>query len=414
MTDFTEFKRMNYFKGFFTTADDWQGEQNYHREKLRLHNRGLHTPGVIRGIASCLRVRAAGGLNLEVLAGAAIDGDGNELYLPQSRLLSVTPPAGAARLVYVGLRYREAEDERVINTANPEYNGFKRIKEAPEVFVSESCPDNLTAIELARIDLQPGAAAVADAADPAAPGANQIDLRYLLYSGAVSTAASSGRLPPDLQERLVQLMGRTRKDFAALNLRFPSPSCDDVRQSAITIEMLGRAGLLGEGELAALVASLADVEHDTGQELGAIYAGLAGTSEWQGYSDSVVSLQDAVLSGLTADILARQDEVAEAARELSEVVLTVPLAAAGGSQTVSVVGDDGVVKLDASASHGFGGRTIALYRWNLKESIAAPVANAGSGATISTNGDETSVLLDASGAQASAGAAIVKYIWDKK
>lgn len=413
MTDFTEFRRMNYFKGFFTTADDWKVEQGYHREKLRLHNRGLHTPGVIKGVASELRVRAAGGLNLELLPGSAIDGDGNELYLAQPRLLAVAAPTGAGRVVYVAIRYFEAEDERVVNTAVPEYSGFKRIREAPEVFVSESRPDNLYSIELARIDLQPGATVVADASDPLAPGANQIDRRFVPYAGAVP-APAAGKLTPELQARLVQLMGRTRKDFAALAARFPSPSCGDVRQAAISIEMLARAGLLGEGDLAGLIASLADVERDTGQEVAALYAGLAGTREWQEYSDSVADLLDVVEAGLTPDILTRQDEVAEAARELAEVVLTMPLAEAGPSQTVAATGDEAAIRLDASASRAFGGRSIALYRWGLKESIAAPVADAGASATISTNNDETSVLLDGSGARASAGATITRYIWDKK
>lgn len=412
MADFTEFRRMNYFKGFFTTADDWRGEQGYHREKLRLHNRGLHTPGVMKGVASGLRVRAVGGMNVEVMPGGAIDGDGNELYLAQPRSLVVTPPTGGARVIYVGIRYREFEDERVVNTAMPEYSGFKRVNETPDLFISESRPDNLQSVELARIDLQPGVTAIADAADPDAPGANRIDLRFVPYAGAIPSP-SSGRMAQELQARLVQLMGRTRKDFAALAGRFPSPSGNDVRQAAITIEMLARTGL-PEGDLSGLFASLADVEHDTGQELGALYAGLSGAREWQGYVDSVGVLQDAVRSGVTGDILTRQDQVAEAARELSEVILTIPLAEAGGSQTVAVTGEEGVVRLDASASHAFGGRAIALYRWGLKESIAAPVANAGANAVISTNGDESTVRLDGSGARASTGAVITKYIWDKK
>ena len=43
----TEFKRLRFFTGFFTTARDWEAEQNYHLEKLKLHNGGLHTPGII-------------------------------------------------------------------------------------------------------------------------------------------------------------------------------------------------------------------------------------------------------------------------------------------------------------------------------------------------------------------------------
>jgi hypothetical protein len=64
MAEFSEFKRMNYFTGFFTTAEDWRAEQTYHREKLKLHNRGMHTPGVMRGVADELRVRAVSYMNI--------------------------------------------------------------------------------------------------------------------------------------------------------------------------------------------------------------------------------------------------------------------------------------------------------------------------------------------------------------
>lgn len=43
----TAFQRLNFFTGFFTTADDWNQGQEYHLEKRKLHNRGLHTAGVI-------------------------------------------------------------------------------------------------------------------------------------------------------------------------------------------------------------------------------------------------------------------------------------------------------------------------------------------------------------------------------
>ena len=46
-----DFKRINYFKGFFVQAEDLQQAETYHIEKLRLHNRCLHTPGVV---ADCL------------------------------------------------------------------------------------------------------------------------------------------------------------------------------------------------------------------------------------------------------------------------------------------------------------------------------------------------------------------------
>ena len=89
MSNHSEVKRLNFFTGFFTTAKDWNDGQSYHLDKRKLHNRGLHSPGVIRGEADELRVVAAGGLQVRVLPGAALDGGGNELYLGQPRILAL-------------------------------------------------------------------------------------------------------------------------------------------------------------------------------------------------------------------------------------------------------------------------------------------------------------------------------------
>jgi hypothetical protein len=58
-----------------------------------------------------------------------------------------------------------------------------------------------------------------------------------------------------------------------------------------------------------------------------------------------------------------QDEVALAARELSEVVLQPPEADAGRDRTITADGDETEVRLDASGSRAFGGRTLVYYRW---------------------------------------------------
>jgi len=76
MTEPTEFRRLKYFTGLFTTARDWEAEQKYHLEKLKLHNKRLHTPGIIRGEGEELNVVATGGLKLQVKPGAAVDSAG--------------------------------------------------------------------------------------------------------------------------------------------------------------------------------------------------------------------------------------------------------------------------------------------------------------------------------------------------
>ncbi len=73
-------RRVNYFAGRLLSADDFRAEQEYHREKSRLHNRRLHGSGV----ASGLTVSLAGGSSRPVIAvkpGVGIDPAGNELEL---------------------------------------------------------------------------------------------------------------------------------------------------------------------------------------------------------------------------------------------------------------------------------------------------------------------------------------------
>ena len=45
-----DFKRLNYFYGQMLGAEDFRAEQNYFREKLKLHNRCLHGYGVVCGL----------------------------------------------------------------------------------------------------------------------------------------------------------------------------------------------------------------------------------------------------------------------------------------------------------------------------------------------------------------------------
>jgi hypothetical protein len=414
MSHLTEFKRLNFFTGFFTTARDWTDGQVYHLEKRRLHNRGLHSPGVIRGEGDELRVVAAGGLQVRVLPGAALDGEGEELYLGQARVLTLVPGSYTLpQTVYLAIRYGEEPSDRVENVEAPQYSGFTRVTEIPRLEVTVTQPDNRNAIEVARIQLQPGVTEISDAADADNPGGNEIDRRFAVWAGSLGVAEE--RMSPEDVQRLIQLMGRTRRDFAALSARFPVPSATDVRQGAITVEMLARAGCLRLDQVPAVLAALADAEQDVGQELAAAYAFLVTISEYQAYQEAVAHLTASLHDGEGADTLfTRQDEVAEAARELAEVVLQPPVAEAGSDLGVTSVGDEATVALDASGSRAFGGREIVRYRWSLVESqLEPPMAVAGPDVSVTTLGDEGTVTLDASGSQAFDGRTIVRYRWER-
>ena len=62
-------------------------------EKRKLHNRALHAPGIVTGHGDELRVQARGrgDLSVEVGAGYAIDGQGNDILAFEKQIKTVTP-----------------------------------------------------------------------------------------------------------------------------------------------------------------------------------------------------------------------------------------------------------------------------------------------------------------------------------
>jgi hypothetical protein len=183
------FERINFFKGFFTTADDWQKAQKYHLEKGKLHNRYLHTPGVVSegdNESHSLEVTAASqGTAINVAPGYAIDGEGRDLYLPKPEQVQFVPNKyHLPTTVYVSIKYDEEEFSKRTNPANPEYAGYAFIREVPLVEITTVEPDNHHAVELARIELSSDATRLKDARDANNPVENEIDLRYVKKAGS--------------------------------------------------------------------------------------------------------------------------------------------------------------------------------------------------------------------------------------
>ncbi len=360
MTDFPAFKRMNFFTGFFTTAEDWTDGQSYFLEKRKLHNRGLHTPGVIDG----LEVTAAGGLKVEVQPGAALDGEGNEISLPVATIVDVEVPTRLPATVYVAVRYSAVPADYVEDVEPPHYKGYTRVAEAPVLKTMEQKPDNDPWVELARIRLAAGK--VSNAKDPDNPDDNEIDLRSVMRAGSVGLAEPG--LSPALVERVIVTMQEKRRAFAALAVRFPVPSAGDVRQAALTVEILARIGVLPPEQSADVMTAIAAAEQDVWQEVGKAYPGLVGFPQFEAYQDAVAALLTALQgSADLGDLLTLQGKVAAAARELSEIVLREPVAdtgVEGGATTVVTSGDEATVTLDASGSEAFGEREIVKHIWD--------------------------------------------------
>src|SRR5262244_1804850 len=203
------FKRINFFKGFLTTEKDWNDAERYHIDKRRLHNRMMHSPGIVNGYAGDLRVtaRARGDLSVEVQPGYAIDGMGNDLMIFDAAIRNINlEEFRLPQTIYIVLRYYEELTDFIAYKENLEYKGHRRVLESCRVELSQTEPDIMREVELARIHLEKGVTRIRDARDPSDPRANEIDMRYAPRGG---TAGST--LSPSLRMRLEALLLQVRR-----------------------------------------------------------------------------------------------------------------------------------------------------------------------------------------------------------
>src|SRR5438874_2245729 len=235
------FKRINFFKGFLTTEKDWNDAERYHIDKRRLHNRMLHSPGVVHGYQGDLKVtaRARGDLAVEVQPGYAIDGMGNDLQIFDATIRNISlEEFKLPQTIYIVLRYYEELTDFIAYKENLEYKGHRRVLESCKVELSQTEPDINREIELARIYLEKGVTRVRDARDPAAPAANEIDMRYVPRGGAFGSM-----LPGHLRVRLEQLLWTIRRGAIEYTRRGVI-AAHDVVQACNTALMMLYANLL--------------------------------------------------------------------------------------------------------------------------------------------------------------------------
>ncbi|MGA1865658.1 MAG: hypothetical protein ACMUHX_11425 [bacterium] len=178
-------KRINFFDGFFTQAEDWQSAQDYHLEKRRLHNQFMHTPGIVYGCLKDLKVTAMEkGSSFSVAPGYAIDGEGQDLYLPKSEEVPINlEEYNLPATVYIVIRYHEEKIDEREDEANPNHSDFAFIEEYPKIEITTKEPDNYSVIELARIHLTKDVLRIKNPREPASPDDNEIDERYRKAAG---------------------------------------------------------------------------------------------------------------------------------------------------------------------------------------------------------------------------------------
>jgi hypothetical protein len=287
------FKRINFFKGFLTTEKDWNDAERYHIDKRRLHNKMMHSAGIVYGFSSDLRVsaRARGDLSVEVQPGYAIDGMGNDLMIHDASIRNINlEEFKLPQTIYIVLRYYEELTDFIAYKENLEYKGHRRVLESCKVELSQTEPDIMREVELARIYLEKGVSRVRDARDPANPAPNEIDMRYCPRGGM-----SGSTLPGFLRLRLEQLLWQIRRGALEYTRRGVI-AAHDVVQACNTALMLLAANLLDLRNIFEIFKLIIDTEGEMSLDVDVHHPTIAQKKEFSEYRRQVE-----ILRGLLAE-----------------------------------------------------------------------------------------------------------------
>ncbi|HYU34424.1 MAG TPA: hypothetical protein VEW48_19915 [Thermoanaerobaculia bacterium] len=138
-------KRLRYYNGQFLQEQDFTAEQDYHLDRLRRHNRQLHTYGIAEGLTV---TAAVGATSAVVSTGTALDGEGRMIVLTESRTLSFSL---TNQWVLVVISYRQQTSD----PATVGDSGDTRWLERPdvEVIAEAGAPAADVRIRLARLQI---------------------------------------------------------------------------------------------------------------------------------------------------------------------------------------------------------------------------------------------------------------------
>ena len=142
--------RPHYFAGQLLDAGTLQAEQDYHREKLRLHNRMLHGFGIVSGLGVHVEPTTdPEGGRVIVDPGYAIDGCGEQIAVRAGAALA--PPSGGNE-AFVSLRFWE--HPCLLDSPSPGGEpGVTRVEEACVIgFAQAVLPPALALARLIRAD----------------------------------------------------------------------------------------------------------------------------------------------------------------------------------------------------------------------------------------------------------------------
>lgn len=253
-------RRMHFFDGFLTTAQDWNDGQAYLLEKRRLHNRVLHGPGVLpQGGGLRVSARARGDLSVEIGTGLAIDPAGNELVLEEPVVKRVEPERYTLpATLFVVLRHEEAPVDWIEYPEHPAFKGHRRIEERCRVEVSDAPGDG---VELARFRLTDDIRELRDAANPENPRDGEIDLRFVSRAGV-----AGHRFTPE-HTSAWRVAFRDLRAHASALVTHGLPAARELRTLVDTLCMLQVAGSVGEDTVRELLAPVLEREQEVAEEV---------------------------------------------------------------------------------------------------------------------------------------------------
>ncbi len=137
--------RNNYHAGRLLGAQDFQLEQDYVRERLRRHNRALHGAGIVDGLQVSVGPDSAGGEQVVVQPGFALDPFGEEIEL---RCEASAGLPGIGTQLFVMLSYAERLTHPM-PTSDDEPVQFARVEETFALHLEETAGQN--GVVLARL-----------------------------------------------------------------------------------------------------------------------------------------------------------------------------------------------------------------------------------------------------------------------
>ncbi|MFT7578511.1 MAG: hypothetical protein ACI9MR_000169 [Myxococcota bacterium] len=287
--DFKGYKRINFFTGFQTTADDWNDLVKYSVEKHKLHNKLMHGPGVVPNVLGGLKVSARGraDLSVEISPGYAIDGDGNEIFVPEPTIKTIDP--GDFKLpqtVYIVAKYIEELTDFVSYRANLEYKGHRRIAEGFKVEAIITEPDINREIELGRIHMTKDVKRITDAKDGLEPKPNEIDLQFRPVAGVVGSA-----MDPKALNELADVLSGAKGVYGHMYSKMRILSAGSVNASMNSLDMLLRCNLVDERNLYELFAAIFKMQEDLVDDVETNYPQYSSKKEFASFKKHLELLQ---------------------------------------------------------------------------------------------------------------------------